>query len=520
MKLKSKFKNFFKHMTSFKNNAFSKIADFFDLKNYDTRKLKISIVFFLIIFISIFTLVSITIAFNSVFKKSESKMRYIIDDGIKYIEIEDGYIKEELVVETGNPLPEIGDYFNEGYNIEDDYSIRYFKGNEAIDLSDFTYEIDDKYYLKGINEIDVVIKNVNEYETKLIINDKTVPQVGLKSFTIIQGTELDLKNLVTSYYDNSLINDYTINITNNSITSTKVLPVGSYSLTLSICDTSNNCFNGITNLEVIEVKDENKSESHTETHTNSNGNGSNTGNPSGNNGSKPNNNTGTNTGKGLNINRVPTPAAKKCTKETLTKTDYDYTEIYYGTVSTTHYDYVEFQINSDCSQSIIDYKGNSMPFTNTETYNKSTTALDMLREARIYMENSDFYKLSKNTIIDLVNDFRKENNVKPLEESYVLNEVATIRAMEMAYSKTWSHTRPNGEKWYTIYSEYSKEITYNVMSENIHRSWNLGSAAKAVEDWKNSESHRNAMLNPKYTKIGIGIFTFGGYTYRVQHFWS
>ena len=168
-----KLKKMKKKLTSFKRTAFSKIADFFDLKNYNVHNLLITFITFMICIATILSFLGIMIALNSIFDKNESKLNYVVDDGVKYIEIEDGYIKEELVIETGSPLPEIKDYFNEGYNIANDYSISYFKGNKAIELSDFTYQINGVYYLKGVDTIDVVIKNGNEYETKLTINEQS-----------------------------------------------------------------------------------------------------------------------------------------------------------------------------------------------------------------------------------------------------------------------------------------------------------------------------------------------------------
>ncbi len=530
-----------KKLTSFKKTAFSKIADFFDLKNYNVHNLLITFITFMICIATILSFLGIMIALNSIFDKNESKLNYVVDDGVKYIEIEDGYIKEELVIETGSPLPEIKDYFNEGYNIANDYSISYFKGNKAIELSDFTYQINGVYYLKGVDTIDVVIKNGNEYETKLTINDETPPQVGLKSYTIVEGTELNLKSLVTSYYDNSLVNEYSIKFKDESITSTKDLKPGSNNIPILICDISDNCFEGIASLEVTEVKkEEDKAKSHNEINPNK-GNGSSgsggsgssggsggtgsSGNSGGNGSSGGSGNSGgsggstnKNTGKGLDITYVPTPPFKVCTPETITQNDFDYVENYYGTTITTHYDSVEYKINSDCSKSIIKFSGAKTPVVKYN-YNVNTKALDLLREARTYM-NNQFYIKSKNNIISLVNSNRAKNNLAPLSESNVLNEIATIRAIELAYSNVWSHIRPNGKVWSTIWDEYSTEITYFYRAENLHKVYGTGSAEKAVEAWMNSQDHRVNILSDNYTKTGVGIYTFNGYTYRVQYFWG
>jgi uncharacterized protein YkwD len=87
--------------------------------------------------------------------------------------------------------------------------------------------------------------------------------------------------------------------------------------------------------------------------------------------------------------------------------------------------------------------------------------------------------------------------------------------MEMAYSGKFSHTRPDGREWSTLWTDYSGSIPGGVViGENL--AYNYSSDEAACEGWRNSQGHYENMINPIFTKIGIGKFTFNGKTYWVQ----
>ena len=39
-------------------------------------------------------------------------------------------------------------------------------------------------------------------------------------------------------------------------------------------------------------------------------------------------------------------------------------------------------------------------------------------------------------------------------------------------------------------------------------------------DLQRNADHKKNILDGNYTKTGVGMFTFNGYTYRVQYFWG
>lgn len=109
----------------------------------------------------------------------------------------------------------------------------------------------------------------------------------------------------------------------------------------------------------------------------------------------------------------------------------------------------------------------------------------------------------KQDIVDRTNALRKENCVAALRVNDKLMQAAQVRADEMAAHTVYSHTRPDGQKFNTV-----TDCPY--MAENIHRiaDWTLSEqtlAEQAVADWNISAMHNKNMLNPKLSKIGIGL---------------
>ena len=108
-------------------------------------------------------------------------------------------------------------------------------------------------------------------------------------------------------------------------------------------------------------------------------------------------------------------------------------------------------------------------------------------------------------IVDLTNDLRRDNELPALETDSLLMEAAQVRAEEMAAAGLYSHTRPDGSKYYTV-----TDCRY--VTENIHclntpwlEAFDLGLASAAVDDWYESTGHRDHMLSDIVDAIGVGV---------------
>jgi uncharacterized protein YkwD len=131
-------------------------------------------------------------------------------------------------------------------------------------------------------------------------------------------------------------------------------------------------------------------------------------------------------------------------------------------------------------------------------------------------------------IVEQTNALRQSKGLSALRVNDKLTQAAQVRADEMAATTTYSHTRPDGSKFYTV-----TDCPY--MSENVHRisDWRVqqnGNIAElAVSEWAASEGHLKNMLNDSLSDIGVGIakgvnangdecwylvqlFTYKGYT--------
>ena len=115
-------------------------------------------------------------------------------------------------------------------------------------------------------------------------------------------------------------------------------------------------------------------------------------------------------------------------------------------------------------------------------------------------------------VFDLVNQTRADRGIAPVTRNATLSTLAMQRAAEIALY--YSHTRPDGTDCFTIldgaYSGW-----YNC-GENI--AINQRSAEEVMEDWMNSQGHRENILSADFTQIGIGCFYSDGVFTWVQLF--
>jgi len=110
-------------------------------------------------------------------------------------------------------------------------------------------------------------------------------------------------------------------------------------------------------------------------------------------------------------------------------------------------------------------------------------------------------------ILALVNQARTAAGLTPLTLNATLTEAANIRAREIV--SVQSHTRPNGEPWYTV-SPLAR-------GENIAAGHT--SAQQVFDAWMNSEGHRANILRPEYRTLGVGYVYQSGGSPAYVHYW-
>lgn len=103
-----------------------------------------------------------------------------------------------------------------------------------------------------------------------------------------------------------------------------------------------------------------------------------------------------------------------------------------------------------------------------------------------------------------VNAQRQAAGLAPLQLDGRLVGVARERSNDMAVNNYFSHTSPTGDTAFTIMDRYG--IPYGWAGENLARNNYPDSEAVAValQDWMASQGHRENILSPHYSLIGVG----------------
>lgn len=164
------------------------------------------------------------------------------------------------------------------------------------------------------------------------------------------------------------------------------------------------------------------------------------------------------------------------------------------------------------------YSDGSTKISNEKTTNKkdtssfNATTAEMLPEAT-NLASSQSSKI--NEMLNYVNEYRSEVGANPLTIDNNLTKAAMVRAIELAWSEKFDHQRPNGTMCYTV----CNDIGCKAYAENIAAGY--ASSSSTANQWRYSEGHYKNMINPNYTKIGVGVITLSGTkygTYWVQLF--
>ena len=111
-------------------------------------------------------------------------------------------------------------------------------------------------------------------------------------------------------------------------------------------------------------------------------------------------------------------------------------------------------------------------------------------------------------VVRLINIERAKEGLNALTESPALNAAAKIRANEIITS--FAHLRPDGQEWHTVLAENGIKCT--AAGENIAAG--QLTPADVVTAWINSPGHKTNIMNPSFTKMGVGYVTGGIYGYN------
>lgn len=123
-------------------------------------------------------------------------------------------------------------------------------------------------------------------------------------------------------------------------------------------------------------------------------------------------------------------------------------------------------------------------------------------------------------ILRLCNAERERVGLEPLvwyEDAY---SFAVVRAEETG--EVFSHTRPDGRRWYTVYSDGGFDLMGRI-GENLYEATSVEIeefAARAISAWMSSEGHSANILSSNYTMTSIAVCRDGNAIRVVQNFFG
>ena len=108
-----------------------------------------------------------------------------------------------------------------------------------------------------------------------------------------------------------------------------------------------------------------------------------------------------------------------------------------------------------------------------------------------------------------INSYRAAEGLGELEINSWLCAIASARAYEACQS--WSHTRPNGTYYTTVFEDYGYGC--GASAENLLYTSGGEDAATLVARWMGSEGNRSSLMNAGFYTIGIGAYYDNGFAY-------
>lgn len=114
-------------------------------------------------------------------------------------------------------------------------------------------------------------------------------------------------------------------------------------------------------------------------------------------------------------------------------------------------------------------------------------------------------------VVNLINTYRQQNGLNPLQISTTLDAAAEWMSTDMATKNYFSHTDSLGRDPFQRMAAFG--YGYNAYKgENIAAGY--GTASQTFAQWRNSAGHNQNMLNPNYKVMGIARVYNAASTYK------
>ncbi|MFC3885390.1 CAP domain-containing protein [Bacillus songklensis] len=117
-------------------------------------------------------------------------------------------------------------------------------------------------------------------------------------------------------------------------------------------------------------------------------------------------------------------------------------------------------------------------------------------------------------VVELVNQERQKQGLKPLQLDTKLSDVAREKSKDMMNKNYFDHTSPTYGSPFDMMKKFG--IQYSAAGENIAKGQQT--PEEVMNSWMNSDGHRRNILDPNFTHIGVGYVEGSGSTYWTQMF--
>ena len=131
---------------------------------------------------------------------------------------------------------------------------------------------------------------------------------------------------------------------------------------------------------------------------------------------------------------------------------------------------------------------------------------------KIKIPNIDNVKNVENEVLALVNQERQRAGLQPLQMDWELARVARIKSQDMAQKNYFSHTSPTYGSPFDMMKSHG--INFKAAGENIASGQR--NANEVMAAWMKSQGHRENILKPEFTHLGVGYYRGGSY----GHMWT
>jgi uncharacterized protein YkwD len=108
-------------------------------------------------------------------------------------------------------------------------------------------------------------------------------------------------------------------------------------------------------------------------------------------------------------------------------------------------------------------------------------------------------------LVRLTNELRESLGVAPLEMQENICIASCKKAVDYylaGYYDGENHTMIDGRRWQSLFEDFN--IIATARAENLAKGPAYKTAQQMFEGWKNSPVHYTNMVNPSYTRIGVG----------------